>query len=205
MFLRFYARSLLIVAGLLSGCGGGELPEFNSSQDFLDDTYINSALEESGFETNPGENPPSVSGKYVFSGEVSASTIPGITTDTAVDSTVCLYDQAVGFINYAEQVQGFSGEGMATFIQGNDNAFTIYAVNSMDLSAYGPEYQGCSQAATSLISGVQDEDGNVQFSTLVTYVGFSGCPAQFDTLLGAWYKTTATGTLQGSCSGPQDL
>jgi hypothetical protein len=202
MFLRFSAICLWIATGLLAGCGA-DLPEFNSSQEFLDDTYIQAALDESGFETNPGDNPPSVSGKYAFSGSVSESTIPGISSDTDVESTVCLYGQAVGSINYVEQVEGFSGEGMASFIQGNEDAFTLYAMNSMDLSAYG--YQGCSQAATSLISGIQDENGNVQFSTLVTYVGFSGCPAQFDTLLGAWYKTTATGTLQGPCSGPQDL
>jgi len=154
--------------GLGKATGGVFVVDFQTLQDFLD--HPTGQLILANMPRHLGNTPPNVEGTYEAWGEVADSTIPGSEIADKITAQFCFGTPAGGVIDVRISRPTIAERALASFIEGNGNAFTIFTVFRSVFPLAGGE--ACDVIEVNVISGQLGADGGLR--DLVIGIGIVG-------------------------------
>ena len=197
-FKLFTILSFVVSAFVLTGCKKDDEEKFENPSDFLQNPYVQGAINESNIPVNQGDNPPALAGTYQINGSVTdASDELYSEIGLPIQTVFVLSNQtSSGKINFEERLNGIAVYGIGGYITGDNGRFTIYGESKQSGSDAGLP-NGVTITVVVMMSGTQSNNGNltnVQGISIVTDVNNSS----YKEFKGAWWKYNATFTLQKS-------
>lgn len=188
------AFTFLIIIFILAGCKPlaptpPKTVGFDSSTEMLDNPDVITAIDDSGFEAETGNNPPNIVGDYNLNGNVidaSKSSMIGMLMRSEIE----FYNQHGTLIDMKETVGSQTAYGTGSFINGQNNNFTIYQEATQDVYGYDV-------TVVAMMSGTLDYSGNISGQSLSVITDVGGYP---DGKTGGWWQGNITLTKQSSRS-----
>jgi hypothetical protein len=171
----------LVFSALPSGCGsrsshstavleltGTSASDFRTMADYLQNAAVETML--TAMARHQGSTPPNVEGRYLATGNVTATSIPGTAAGDAVQTDFCLGPPAGSALEVALVDATVVDAGALSFIEGSGDLFTVYtAFKSVQT---GPSGGTCEIHEVVVFSGKRETDGSL--SSLAIGTGIVG-------------------------------
>ncbi len=172
--------------------------DFNGPSEFVDNSSISDAIDESEFNLYFGNNPPSIMGTYKTFGNIlhTSSSLSSYIGQSLGSTTFFIFDQTdAGRIKITEQDGDNVAYGTGGYITGDDQYFTLYQEGIQGEEAGLPE--GVTLYVSFILSGRKSTFGTIEeaeFLNVTTNVVSTN--PDYDYSEGEWYMGAGYMNLQ---------
>lgn len=192
----------LVTLAVLCACGdggGSDEYDFDSPDGFLANPAISDAIVASGIEINTGDHPPQLEGEYHAEGSVTQTHPDMLTLEgNPIASILCFYNQYSNSIIFNEKLGDVLSKDRIAYVTGSGGKFSIWQEARESGHASGlPE--GCTIHSSLIMSGHQDENGDLRAEGLNTFIHVEGCDDD-EVMRGQWWHWSATLSFNPECA-----